>query len=115
MDEISRRGSSSKKSRWEILLRLTKEEINFIKKTIYDKIDSEIYIFGSRLDDKAKGGDIDIYIIPKKPLDTAIRQKLKFELIDILEEELFIPVDIIISKDKNREIEKIAIQGQKIG
>ena len=97
------------------MLRLTIDKINFIKKTIYDKIDSEIYIFGSRLDDEAKGEDIDIYIIPKETLDTTTKQKLKFELIDILEEELFIPVDIIISKDKNRQIEQIALQGQKIG
>ena len=96
-------------------MRLTKEEINFIKKTIYDKIDSEIYIFGSRLDANVKGGDIDIYIIPETPLDVTSRENLKFDLKEILENELFVPVDIIISKDKNREIEKIAIQGEKIG
>ena len=115
MDEIRRRGSSSKKSRWEILLRLNNEEIDFIKSTIYKKLKGDIYIFGSRLDENVKGGDIDIYIIPETPLDVYQREKIKFELIDILENELFVPVDIIISKDKNRQIEKIAIQGQKIG
>jgi len=115
MDEIRRRGSGSKKSRWEILLRLSNEEIDFIKSTIYKKLKGDIYIFGSRLDENVKGGDIDIYIIPETPLDVTSRENLKFDLKEILENELFIPVDIIISKDKNREIEKIAIQGQKIG
>ena len=47
-------------------IRLNEEEIKIIKnfsKKIFGEC--EIYIFGSRLIDK-KGGDIDIFIIPKK-------------------------------------------------
>ena len=34
----------------------------FIKNTINSILKSEIYIFGSRLDDNKKGGDIDIFV-----------------------------------------------------
>jgi len=96
-------------------MRLTHKEIDFIKKTIFKYIKGDIYIFGSRLDNKVRGGDVDIYIIPQTFLDVSTREKLKFIISDILEDELFMPVDIIISKDKNREIEKIASKGVKIG
>ena len=42
-------------------MRLTQKEIEIIKNTINRYIkDSKIYLFGSRLDDNKKGGDIDI-------------------------------------------------------
>ncbi len=42
-------------------MRLKKEEIKIIKETINKFVDNPtIYIFGSRLDDKKRGGDIDI-------------------------------------------------------
>ena len=44
-------------------MRLNENEIKSIKET-FIKIfkDGEIYLFGSRLDDNIKGGDIDLYI-----------------------------------------------------
>jgi len=91
-------------------MRLTKDEIEFIKKTINKYLPSKIYIFGSRLDENKKGGDLDLYLIPKvKPsLD-------KIGLIKIiLEEKLLLKVDIVIAKNKNREIEKEALKGVEI-
>ena len=92
-------------------MRLSKDEVKFIKNTINCILESEIYIFGSRLDDNKKGGDLDIYLIPKEKEDLSYKVGL---IRMILEEKLLIPVDIVIAKDQNREIEKEALKGVKI-
>lgn len=76
-------------------MRLSEEEIKYIRDVIkrYDN-NSEIYIFGSRLDDSKKGGDIDIMVVSKvinfeKILD------IKAELYDKLG---FRKIDLIVSK-----------------
>ena len=92
-------------------MRLSKDEVKFIKNTINSCLKSEIYIFGSRLDDNKKGGDLDIYLIPKEKEDLTYKVGL---IRMILEEKLLIPVDIVIAKDKNKDIEKEALKGVKI-
>ena len=91
-------------------MRLTGNEIKFIKETINKYLPSKIYVFGSRLDDNKKGGDLDLYLIPKiKPsLDKIGLIKM------ILEEKLLLKVDIVIAKDKSREIEQQALKGVEI-
>ena len=96
-------------------MRLRKDEIEFIKEEIKKLIDGDIYIFGSRTDDKKSGGDVDIFIIPKERLNAKQRVKLANEIKINLEYELMLPVDVVISKDLNRSIEKEAIKGIKIG
>ena len=47
-------------------MRLKAKEINSIKKVVNQFFKgAQIYIYGSQLDDSKRGGDIDIYIIPK--------------------------------------------------
>ena len=90
-------------------MRLTNKEIEIIKdKTKQIFGDTKIILFGSRVDDNKKGGDIDLYIVPTKN-DNLFTKKLKLK--SILEDLLFKPVDIIISKDENRLIEKEANKG----
>ena len=91
-------------------MRLTGNEIKFIKETINKYLPSKIYVFGSRLDDNKKGGDLDLYLIPKiKPsLDKIGLIKM------ILEDKLLLKVDIVIAKDKTREIEQQALKGVEI-
>jgi predicted nucleotidyltransferase len=90
-------------------MRLNKNQIEIIKDTVKNKIgECDIYIFGSRLKDNLKGGDVDIFI------DKKLNLKEKTELKIILEEKLFLPVDIISFKDSNRLIEKEAKKGIKI-
>jgi predicted nucleotidyltransferase len=67
-----------------------------------------VYIFGSRVDDTKKGGDIDIYIIPISKIELF---KKKIRLKSKLEEILYKPIDIVVSKDKNRLIEQEALRG----
>jgi len=92
-------------------MRLTQSEITLIKDTIKKYInDAKIYIFGSRLDDSKKGGDIDIFIITDKKVTLQIEAKIKF----FLEEELLKPIDLVFHRDFEREIEKEALKGIEI-
>jgi len=92
-------------------MRLQKEEIELIKNVIKTYLkDAKIYIFGSRLDDSKKGGDVDIFIITNEKVSLSLEAKIKF----LLEEELFKPVDLVFHKDFNRKIEKEALKGVEI-
>jgi len=94
-------------------MRLKAHEIEIIKSTIFKFFeDAKIYIFGSRLKDEVKGGDIDIFIIPQSKIENQRAKKAKVAL--MLEERLLKPVDLIIHKDFNRTIEKEALQGVMI-
>ena len=93
-------------------MRLSIKEINIIKNKV--KIifgDSLIYLFGSRVDDTKKGGDIDLYIVSKIK-DNLFKKKQKLKI--ILEDVLYKPVDIIVAINKDRLIEKEAIMGVMI-
>ncbi|MBV5346915.1 nucleotidyltransferase domain-containing protein [bacterium] len=68
--------------------------------------DTNIWIFGSRLNDAQRGGDIDLYVEtgPHRLMDE-LRCKIR------LEDELQIPVDLIVRKpDDTSPIATIAKQ-----
>ena len=93
-------------------MRLSTNEINLIKNKVNIIFgETIIYLFGSRIDDGKKGGDIDLYIISEVNEDLF---KKKIKLKTILEDLLFKPVDIVIAKDENRLIEKEAMKGTRI-
>ena len=89
-------------------MRLTNFEINSIKQT-FNKVfnNGQIYLFGSRVDDLKRGGDIDLYIDLDLQISTKVmidlKSKFRVMLYDIIGEQ---KIDIVISKDKNRSIEK---------
>ena len=89
-------------------MRLAKWEIEEIKKAarlVFGE-DVKVLIFGSRVDDSKKGGDIDLYVITDTP---TYEKKTKFwiELQERLGEQ---KIDIILSEDPNRTIEKVALK-----
>ncbi len=86
-------------------MRLKREEITIITECIkaLDK-DAKIYLFGSRVDDTVKGGDIDMLIISQKlGYDDSIRiRQILYEKIG--EQK----IHIIITKDIDNPFVKIA-------
>ena len=77
-------------------MRLTKDQVDYVARSIRNHLghNAKIWIFGSRLDDRKKGGDLDLYVETQPcPLHTELRCKIE------LEEALGLPVDLIIRTD----------------
>ena len=90
-------------------MRLNDLEQNSIKKAFKDIFkNGEIYLFGSRVDDNKRGGDIDLYIVPQ--IKENLREKKSLFLSKLYEYIGEQKIDIIIAKDKNRLIEQEAIK-----
>lgn len=74
-------------------MRISPEQTQFICKRIHHHLgdNAVIWLFGSRLDDVKKGGDVDLYVEagPHRLLDE-IRCKVE------LEDSLDMPVDLIV-------------------
>jgi predicted nucleotidyltransferase len=63
-------------------MRLNPEIAGYLKQLIQEKIPgSTIYLFGSRVDDSALGGDIDLMILTNEPADKRIFRKIRIEFI----------------------------------
>jgi len=88
-------------------MRLKNKEIDIIKSTITNIFeDVTVYLFGSRLDNDKKGGDIDLFIIAKNATFTH-----KIHALSKLQRQLHKPVDIVLHKDFSRDIEQEALKG----
>ncbi|NPA11092.1 MAG: nucleotidyltransferase domain-containing protein [Epsilonproteobacteria bacterium] len=87
-------------------MRLKDTEIEAIK-SVFNEVfgKGEIYLFGSRVDDNKRGGDIDLYLM----VDTEdkFNKKIKFraKLYRLIGER---KIDVVFSEDENRLIEKEA-------
>ena len=88
-------------------MRLTPFEIKSIKEsflTIFKN--GKIYLFGSRIDDEKKGGDIDLYIILNYIEEREIIFDKKIQFLVLIQDKIGEQkIDVIISKNKNRYIE----------
>lgn len=85
------------------------ENILKLKNKYFSEMD-KIYLFGSRVDDNKKGGDIDLYIERYDINDKYYNKKIELvsELQKIIGEQ---KIDLIISQDDNRLIEIEAKKG----
>ena len=91
-------------------MRLSNSEIEIIKKTFKDIFkDGKTYLFGSRVDDTKKGGDIDLYLVPDKKFEDERERKARFliKLDEYLGEQ---KIDVVLAKDKDRLIEQEALR-----
>jgi len=90
-------------------VRLKKWEIDIIKNSAKEVFGDEVIVklFGSRIDDNKKGGDIDLYVITKN--NSFENQRKFWSLLQIRLGEQ--KIDIIYNENRNREIEKVANQG----
>ena len=61
-------------------MRLEREKAEFLKKLIKDFLpDAKVFLFGSRVYDNKKGGDIDILVLSNKKLNFNQRTKIEYE------------------------------------
>lgn len=59
-------------------MRLTEKQIKVIKELVskyFDK-NAKVLLFGSRVDDASRGGDIDLFIETDYPLERALKAKM---------------------------------------
>lgn len=64
-------------------MRISSEQIEFLKKEILAQMPGAlIYIFGSRVYDNKKGGDIDVMILSDKKLNWKKKAKIKWLFFD---------------------------------
>lgn len=77
-------------------MRLSKKEISAIKNNIlnFDQ-NAKIYLFGSRVNDNAKGGDIDVLVISDK-IGFNEKMKIRTGIFNEIEEQ---KLDLVVKKD----------------
>ena len=69
---------------------------------------SRVYLFGSRVDDQRRGGDIDLFIEPEHR-DNTFQQKILLQTkLQLLPGDQ--KIDIVVAKDPARPIEQEARQ-----
>ncbi len=79
-------------------MRIPNEQINFLKSKVSSfDAEAKLYVFGSRTDDKKKGGDIDLLIKSTK-LDRKDLRKLRIAFFDIFGEQ---KLDIVLDNGSN--------------
>jgi len=88
-------------------MRLKEAEINIIR-DVFLKVfgHGELYLFGSRVDDSKRGGDIDLYIVPSSTDNLAVK-KIDFKVLlkkTMQDRE----IDVVIDRGKNRLIDTVA-------
>ena len=85
-------------------MRISEHEISLIKKLAHQIFGSKtkIYLFGSRIDDRKKGGDIDLFISSEQKSNLTLSKKIEF----LVELKSFIgnqKIDVILDTDSTRQ------------
>jgi predicted nucleotidyltransferase len=90
-----------------IMVRLSPTEIQAIKRAVLAlDSQSQIYLFGSRVDVTKRGGDIDLLIL-SATLQYEDKLRIKKQLFEQLEEQ---KIDIVIAQDTSDPFVRIALQ-----
>ena len=90
-------------------MRLSEIQQKAIKKYFLEVFhDGHIYLFGSRIDDEKKGGDIDLYI-DAPDTKNLVHKKLDF-LVKLKREIGNQKIDVVFNKGLNRVIDDIAMK-----
>ncbi len=88
-------------------MRLSENYIAVFKKHFFDIFyEGEIYLFGSRVDDSQKGGDIDLYLVIS---DHSELFKKKITFLSKVKQDLGEQkIDVVFNEDASRLIEQEA-------
>ena len=94
-------------------MRLTPEAIAIIVETVKTRLgdEAQVRLFGSRLDDSAKGGDIDLHVSVSQPLTNWVweRAQLAAKLERLLDGRK-VDVRLIDASQETLPIDRIAMQ-----
>ncbi len=77
-------------------MRLTPAQAQAIRERIHTHLGprARIWLFGSRVDDSRRGGDVDLYVEPESAADLTASLRCKSELADALD----LNVDLIVQQ-----------------
>jgi predicted nucleotidyltransferase len=89
-------------------MRLSKFEQTMIKKVFLETFkEGKVYLFGSRVDDEKKGGDIDLLI---SPINKENLSHKKIDFLVALKSKIGIQkIDVVLDRGTESEIIKIAL------
>lgn len=88
-------------------MRLTPQQRQIIRNAGLHHFGVVPLLFGSRLDESKRGGDIDLFIPGSWSAAEAVQRKLRFcaELHQQLGEQ---KIDVVVQRDREREIDRLA-------
>jgi len=87
-------------------MRLKDWEIAAIKSTVKSlDQDAAVYLYGSRVDDRKRGGDIDLLIMSGR-LTGEDKRSIRMSLYDLLGEQ---KIDIVVASDDSDPFVKLAL------
>lgn len=88
-------------------MRLTSTEQALFRQTVLQAdADAQMYLFGSRVDDHALGGDIDVLVLSQR-IDTLRKLDILGQLHQALGDR---KIDLVVLKDASQPFAKLAIQ-----
>ncbi|MDP2430926.1 MAG: nucleotidyltransferase domain-containing protein [Pseudomonadota bacterium] len=88
-------------------MRLSSEDTNAIKETFLQVFDKgELYLFGSRVDDSRKGGDIDLYVVADDKVQLG-EKRIEF-LARVKQRIGKQRIDLVVDRGTRRPIDEIA-------
>lgn len=95
-----------------VLVRLRPQEIDAIKNSLLEYIpEAKILVYGSRVDDTKKGGDIDLLVYCKSIPDLSIKNRILLNLYDLIGEQ---KIDILYSTSQAESNFTQLINGEAI-
>jgi hypothetical protein len=68
--------------------------------------EGSLFLFGSRIDDSKRGGDVDLYVIPKNK-ESLTAKKINF-LVQLKKRMGECKIDVVIDRGQNRLIDQLA-------
>lgn len=106
-DTMSNNQFSSSPVTNDVTVRLSSlviESIRSVFETVFDK--GDLYLFGSRVDQSQRGGDIDLLLVPEC-FHNITEKKINFliKLKRLIGDQ---KIDLVIDRGQNRAIDKIA-------
>lgn len=90
-------------------MRLSQFQIESIRNSVKNNIsDFELRLFGSRVDDSKKGGDIDLLLLTKEKIESAKKRKILREIKNLIGEQ---KIDLVnFTFDENTNFKDIALE-----